>query len=57
VEAAVAELLGAADVLALPTLTHTHNGVLPALAGEGTLLVDIRAHQTLHDAAWTASTP
>jgi 8-amino-7-oxononanoate synthase len=51
VEAAVAELLGAADVLALPTLTHTHNGVLPALAGEGTLLVDIRAHQTLHDAA------
>jgi 8-amino-7-oxononanoate synthase len=51
VEAAVAELLGAADVLAFPTLTHTHNGVLPALAGEGTLLVDVRAHQTLHDAA------
>jgi 8-amino-7-oxononanoate synthase len=42
----VAELLGAADVLALPTLTHTHNGVLPALVGEGTLLVDVRAHQT-----------
>jgi hypothetical protein len=35
VEAEVAELLGAEDVLALPTLTHTHFGVLPALAGEG----------------------
>jgi 8-amino-7-oxononanoate synthase len=51
VEAAVGELLGVADALAFPTLTHTHNGVVPALAGEGTLLVDIRAHQTLHDAA------
>jgi 8-amino-7-oxononanoate synthase len=51
VEAAVSELLGVADVLAFPTLTHTHNGVVPALVGEGTLLVDIRAHQTLHDAA------
>ena len=51
VEAAVAELLGVEDVLAFPTLTHTHNGVLPALAGEGTLLVDRRAHRTIHDAA------
>ena len=42
----MAELLGAADMLALPTLTHTHHGVLPALVGEGTLLVDVRAHQT-----------
>jgi 8-amino-7-oxononanoate synthase len=51
VEAAVAELLGVEDVLAFPTLTHTHNGVLPALAGKGTLLVDRRAHRTIHDAA------
>ena len=50
-EAEVGELLGVEDVLAFPTLTHTHFGVLPALVGEGTLLVDIRAHQTLHDAA------
>jgi 8-amino-7-oxononanoate synthase len=54
VEAAVAELLGAEDVLAFPTLTHTHNGVLPALAGKGTLLVDRRAHRTIHDAAVVA---
>ena len=50
-EAAVRELLGVEDVLAFPTLTHTHNGVLPALAGEGTLLVETRGHRTLHDAA------
>jgi 8-amino-7-oxononanoate synthase len=51
VEAALAELLGVEDVLAFPTLTHTHNGVLPALAGKGTLLVDRHAHRTIHDAA------
>jgi 8-amino-7-oxononanoate synthase len=51
VETEVADLLGVEDALALPTLTHVHYGVLPALAGEGTLLVDARAHQTIHDAA------
>jgi 8-amino-7-oxononanoate synthase len=51
VEAAVRDLLEVEDVLAFPTLTHTHNGVLPALAGQGTLLVDRRAHRSLHDAA------
>ena len=54
VEAAVSELLGVSDVLCFPTLTHTHNGVLPALVGEGTVLVDIRAHRTIHDAAVVA---
>jgi 8-amino-7-oxononanoate synthase len=55
VETTVSELLGVEDVLAFPTLTHTHNGVLPALAGEGTVLVDIRAHRTIHDAAGMAA--
>ncbi len=55
VEAEVAELLGVEDVLALPTLTHTHFGVLPALAGEGTVLVDLRAHRTIQDAATLAT--
>jgi 8-amino-7-oxononanoate synthase len=54
VEAEVVELLGVEDALALPTLTHIHNGVLPALAGGGSLLVDARAHQTIHDAAVVA---
>jgi 7-keto-8-aminopelargonate synthetase-like enzyme len=40
VENAIRDLLGAEDVLAFPTLTHIHFGVLPALAGEGTLLLD-----------------
>jgi 8-amino-7-oxononanoate synthase len=51
VEAEVSELVGVENVLAFPSLTHIHNGVLPALAGEGTLLLDARAHQTVHDAA------
>jgi 8-amino-7-oxononanoate synthase len=55
VEEAVSELLGVSDVLAFPTLTHTHSGVLPALAGEGTVLVDIRTHRTIHDAALVAA--
>jgi 8-amino-7-oxononanoate synthase len=42
-------------VLALPTLTHIHFGVLPALAEQGTLLVDLRAHQTIHDGAVVAA--
>jgi 8-amino-7-oxononanoate synthase len=54
IETEVRELLRVEDVLAFPTLTHTHYGVLPALAGEGTLLIDIRAHQTIHDAAVVA---
>jgi 8-amino-7-oxononanoate synthase len=54
VEAEVADLLGVEDALAFPTLTHIHNGVLPALAGEGTLPIDARAHQTIHDAAVVA---
>jgi 8-amino-7-oxononanoate synthase len=54
VEVEVVELLGVEDALCLPTLTHTHHGVLPALAGEGTLLVEARAHQTIHDAAVVA---
>jgi 8-amino-7-oxononanoate synthase len=54
VEAEVADLLGAEDAIAFPTLTHIHNGVLPVLASEGTLLIDTRAHQTIHDAALVA---
>jgi 8-amino-7-oxononanoate synthase len=55
VEVAVSELLGVEEVLAFPTLTHVHNGVLPALAGEGTVLVDVRAHRTIQDGAMLAA--
>src|SRR4051812_46134529 len=40
IEASVARLLGVEDALVLPTVTHIHTSVLPALAGRGTIFVD-----------------
>jgi 8-amino-7-oxononanoate synthase len=54
IEAELAALLGAEDVLTLPSLTHIHNAVLPILAAGGTVLVDNRAHRTIHDGAFLA---
>jgi 8-amino-7-oxononanoate synthase len=51
IEAAMRELLGAEDVLLLPTLTHIHAAVIPVLASGGTVLLDARAHKTIHDGA------
>src|SRR5712691_3845633 len=49
IEEKLAHLLGAPDVLALPTITHIHLSVIPLLAGSGTILVDRRAHKTIYD--------
>ncbi len=49
IEEQLAHLLGAPDVLALPTITHIHMSVIPVLAGSGTILLDGRAHKTLYD--------
>ncbi len=49
IEHRLAALLGTEDALALPTLTHIHISVLPVLAGEGTVLMDARAHKTIYD--------
>jgi 8-amino-7-oxononanoate synthase len=49
IEAELRDLLGAEDVLALPTLTHISGSVIPALAAGGTILVDSRAHKTVYD--------
>ncbi|HEX9317280.1 MAG TPA: pyridoxal phosphate-dependent aminotransferase family protein [Actinomycetota bacterium] len=49
IEEQLAHLLGAPDVLALPTITHIHMSVIPVLAGSGTILVDRRAHKTIYD--------
>jgi 8-amino-7-oxononanoate synthase len=49
IEDGLAELLGAADVLALPTLTHIHGAVLPILAAGGAIFLDARAHKTIYD--------
>ncbi len=49
IEAEVAELIGAEDVLMLQTLTHIHASAIPVLAGDGTIFVDRRAHKTIWD--------
>jgi 8-amino-7-oxononanoate synthase len=48
-EERLAELLGAPDVLTLPTISQIHLGVIPVLAGDGTILIDARAHKTIYD--------
>jgi 8-amino-7-oxononanoate synthase len=55
IEERLTELLGAPDALVLPTITHIHSFVLPVLAGDGTLLLEARAHRTIHDGAATAA--
>ena len=49
IETRLTELLGAADTLLLPTLTHIHASVVPVLASDGTIFVDSRAHKTIWD--------
>jgi 8-amino-7-oxononanoate synthase len=51
IEAELRGLLGVEDALLLPTLTHIHAAVIPVLAGSGTVLLDARAHKTIHDGA------
>ena len=51
IEAELRELLGVEDALLLPTLTHIHAAVIPVLADGGTVLLDARAHKTIHDGA------
>ncbi len=54
IEAELSELLGSEDALVLPTITHIHMSVIPALAGEGTIFLDGRAHKTIYDGAAAA---
>lgn len=49
IEERTADLLGAPDVLVLPTITHIHLSVIPALAGQGTVLIEAQSHKTIHD--------
>src|SRR6266545_4339520 len=49
IDAELAALLGAEDVLTLPTITHISSSVLPALADQGTVYLDARAHKTIWD--------
>jgi 8-amino-7-oxononanoate synthase len=49
IEERLTELLGSADSLVLPTITHIHMSVLPLLAASGTIFLDSRAHKTIYD--------
>ncbi len=55
IEEQTAELLGAPDVLVLPTITHIHTSVIPVLVGDGTIFLDGRAHKTIYDGAMYAA--
>ncbi len=50
IESELTELLGSEDSLVLPTVTHIHTSVIPALAQEGTIFVDGGARKTVRDA-------
>jgi 8-amino-7-oxononanoate synthase len=49
IEERLTELLGAPDSLVLPTITHIHMSVLPALVGSGAVFVEASAHKTIYD--------
>jgi 8-amino-7-oxononanoate synthase len=48
-EERLSDLLGAEDVLLLPTISQIHLGVIPALIQQGTLIMESRAHRTIYD--------
>ena len=51
IEERLRELLGAPDTLVLPTITLIHTSVIPAIAGQGAVLVDAHAHKTIYEGA------
>ncbi len=50
-EAQLAELVGAPDVVVFPTVSLLHVGLLPRLAEHGTIVLDEAAHHSMHQAA------
>jgi len=54
IEERLTELLGAEDTLALPTITHIHMSVIPAIAGRGQIFLDGQAHRTIYDGCMVA---
>jgi 8-amino-7-oxononanoate synthase len=54
-EERLADLVGAEDVLVLPTITLIHMSVIPILAGSGTVYVDRRAHKTIYEGCQLAA--
>jgi 8-amino-7-oxononanoate synthase len=49
IEERLTDLLGAPDTLVLPTITHIHMSVIPAIAGKGIVFLDSQGHKTIYD--------
>ncbi|HEX5853955.1 MAG TPA: aminotransferase class I/II-fold pyridoxal phosphate-dependent enzyme [Solirubrobacteraceae bacterium] len=49
IEERLTALLSAPDSLVLPTITHIHMSIIPALAGSSTIFLDSRSHKTIYD--------
>ncbi len=56
IEERLTSLLGSPDSLVLPTITHIHMSVIPALAARGTIFLDSRSHKTIYDGCQMATT-
>ncbi|HYM54236.1 MAG TPA: aminotransferase class I/II-fold pyridoxal phosphate-dependent enzyme, partial [Solirubrobacteraceae bacterium] len=56
IEERLTALLGSPDSLVLPTITHIHMSVIPALAASGTIFLDARSHKTIFDGCQMAQT-
>jgi diguanylate cyclase (GGDEF)-like protein len=56
IEERLTALLGSPDSLVLPTITHIHMSVIPALAACGTIFLDSRSHKTIYDGCQMATT-
>jgi 8-amino-7-oxononanoate synthase len=54
IEERLTELLGAEDTLVLPTITHIHMSVIPAIIGRGWIFLDGQAHRTIYDGCMVA---
>jgi 8-amino-7-oxononanoate synthase len=54
IEDRLTDLLGAEDTLVLPTITHIHMSVIPAIIGRGWVFLDGQAHRTIYDGCMVA---
>ena len=54
IEDRLTDLLGAEDTLVLPTITHIHMSVIPAIIGRGSIFLDGQAHRTIYDGCMVA---
>jgi 8-amino-7-oxononanoate synthase len=54
IEERLTALLGAEDSLVLPTITHIHMSVIPALVEDGRIFLDSQAHKTIYDGCTVA---